>query len=200
MTPTTWPQRYENCSRSLKQAIKTNRKDRYNMDNIAEQIATGFWRRNQWVERSELIQQARLADAASRRTFNPERGTPETAYRRAAIRRALWGHILHLRSPVSGSDRKALAAVQTGELPDQPGGDPTWCARVRVIVADLLAGEPLARDVLLLGFRPSEVADRDSIAVDQVYKSVARAKYRLRQSTRLADMLDDKLAQHTHAC
>ena len=170
------------------------------MDNLAEQIATGYWRRNQWADRSELIQHARLADCEAARTFDAGRGTPVNAYRRAAIRRALWGHILHMRSPVSGSNREALAGVQTSAMPELSAGDPTWCARVRVMVADLLAGEPQARDVLLLGFRPSEVADRYSIGVDQVYKAVARAKYRLRQSDALADMLDARLAQHTQAC
>jgi DNA-directed RNA polymerase specialized sigma24 family protein len=171
------------------------------MDTLAEQIASAYWRKNPWIDRSDLIQEAHAADAACRRTYDAKRGTPLSAYRRASIRRALWGYVLHERSPVSGTDRRALRTVYTAEFREAPAGlDATWCARVRVVLADALAGEPLARDVLLLGYRPSEVADRDSVPVDEVYRAVARAKYRLRRCGALLDLLDARLAQHTQAC
>ena len=157
---------------------------------LPEAIATNFWSRNRWADRSDLIQQAHLADAECRRTFAPERGTPLRAYRSAAIRRALWGYVLHMRAPVAGS-RDAIKAVQTVELPHDdtlPGDNSEWRVRVRRVVAEELVGEPLASDVLLLGYKPSEVAERHGIHVEQVYKAVVRGKYRLRKCRALMDL------------
>ena len=159
---------------------------------VADAVARGYARRYRWADPADLAQEARAAVLAALRTFDPGRGTPPTAYARAAARRALWGYVNALRAPVSNRHRPGdLASIPTAAdvdaLPlEGPDGNATAEAadlarRVRALLA------PLEWDVLVAGVSPAAAATAYGLPVAKVYAALAAARRRLRADPALQE-------------
>lgn len=145
---------------------------------LCRSVAGGYARRNPWLDRDDLLQQAHIIALQATRTYNPQQGTPLQAYLRAAVKRGLWGYTLSQRSVVSGTGR--TVAPHDHEIsPDSPAV-PTEVAR-QAIYAEL-HGNPIAVLVLLEGWEPRKVAVQLEIRVSAVYMAVARGRRQIRAS------------------
>jgi len=151
---------------------------------VACAVARGYARRYPWIGGADLEQEASAAVLAALRTYDPNRGTPPTAYARAAARRALWGYVNSLRAPVSNRHRPGdLATIPVAsDIADAPlsldAVADVEAVDLRRRVRALLDAPTWA--VLVAGHAPADVAARLGVPVERVYAALAAARKRLR--------------------
>jgi len=169
---------------------------------VAQKAARRYARRCWWADVKDLEQEATLATVKAARTFDPTVGVPFAGYAWRAAILALKPYLWKMSSPVSASwgdmlNRK-LAGMHRAEvdltiqdertLQDDELDQRRWCEQVwkRAVALDPSGG--LAVEVLLMGEKSSDVAERHGVPVQTVYNATTRAKARMTNDKELWEL------------
>jgi DNA-directed RNA polymerase specialized sigma24 family protein len=157
---------------------------------------SNYLRRNNWMERQDLYQQAALEAIVAAQTWRPG-GAPLNAYQASAVAKHLSAYITREASPlhhrvghvaphVERASVEALANVAAPGAGVEFSLDLARAAReVRRIMS---LQSPAAQAVLLAERPPAEVAREHGLTAAQVYVEAQRARRALRRSPVLAEL------------
>lgn len=157
---------------------------------LVDRQATLYHARNKWCDRDDLLQTARITAISATRSWDPFRGTPLRNYVRAAVRRALWGHILQCRTVTHNPTREPAHRDSDIDLHPQISTNPVPTLQA---IKSALIGNEIAYRALVLGETPREIAHRTGIPVVAIYAMISRGKRAIRESPQCARAWSESL-------
>lgn len=171
---------------------------------LVQVIVRKYVRRSAWAAlvAEDLAQEAQVALAKARSTFNPEKGEwGGYAYRTAW--KAIAGFVVSESSPVTRKEkgapnlgRRAPETALQGFVADvdveEVYSDAEWRARVRSRVVALSDGDEGVAKVLLEETTPARIAAERGVPVQRVYAFVAAARARVATDSVLYALMQAK--------
>jgi hypothetical protein len=168
------------------------------LSRIAASVAGRMARRNRWVERRDLQQEALQDMTRALQLYNPEVGPLEPYLWRTA-RIAAQDLLMRTCTPLSARSTEYPALWRLVILPEEDAfdvpeeappadvlvGEAEWYAEVRTHLDAALGGmgedAALARAVLLMGGKSEDVATLYGVPRARVYRATGMAKQRIAQ-------------------
>lgn len=172
------------------------------IEKVIRRYASKCW----WADIRDLRQEGWVALLEAKRRFEPQRGTPFSAFAWVcvtfAIRNYLWEQSAPVTGPkhrgrkLEGMQRESVAKIRHMPAPGDTTEAEAWWAQVRQIVSTAILdghGGHFAAAVLLDGMHPADVAREVGLPATQIYRFTGAARRRIKADEAMRELLQDGL-------